>query len=848
MKEIYYPLQKEDHTTYIKNARINGCIQDDKLSDYIKDTNNYVFREIYLLRNIYIKKHIILHFLRNILNINKLNNSKFELTNISRDNNFKKILSEYYFLIFNYSKMYKNDKEMLNFYINCYNIYNNIICINNPKSYITIYKNSDQNNFNLKNIPNKDCDNNIIINHSDYIFSHKPYFTFSRKIEINNKKNILFLFLNKLKFSNLYISSNFNNKNNDTDYLRGLCNILDKYSKLQNVSQFYPCKDDKSYNLLYINILEDYQTNIIKLLEIILFSVSSIVSNLFNIITNLLKVIIIKATIFMYYFALLNYKGANLFITYNCSNIKTKNKNSLISIFCYSHNKTYFKNNCKALNDSYNNDLQIFDKILLPFSDKISLPFSENFFNTSILIANNLTKLIKKNYLYNFFFNILHFSNFWKYTESVNKNHSNKFDRCNSWNKKKNMINYISSKYYNNVLQKNDCIQLLFLFFYYYNILNKITIISKTNILENLTCYDWNGRNNCNVISYISIYRFFLCAYIVNKIKKYLCMILKILNAYNNMRLAIIECFENIAISISIIKYCCICSCSYNNCTMRINVNLKSIIPIKAIFKKIKILLITILTIANYVKVNMMIHFCNYFINYSRLFVSFLFLFLFLYEDIIIYIFKYISIHKNKINSQKININAYNNNIYKHIRYNTDQIYIFDNMSLFYPFVNNLIIILFFLLLNKLNEEKNKIIITNTMLNYLHFIYSHFNQNINYVNNSFRNEIKNILFYFYHKFFNIINIKNEDKIKKITYLGCAIILKNYFIYIKLTYFFCVIIYLFLSSFVLYTLILILIKTNLNKYPLHIYFYIYVYIFPNEDKIENNDKKKKKISF
>ncbi|CXI50761.1 conserved Plasmodium protein, unknown function [Plasmodium berghei] len=839
MKEVYYPLPKEGDTTYIKNARIDGCMQDDGLNDYIKGANHYVFREIYLLRNIYIKKHIILYFLRNILNISKLNNSKFELTNISRDKNLKKILSEYSFLIYNYSKMYKNDKELLNFYINCYNIYNNIICINNAKSYIniSIHKNSDRNHFNSNNMPNKDCDNNII-NYSDYTFYHKPYFAFSRKIEINNKKKISFLFVNKCKFYVLCISSNFNKKN-DTDYLQGVCNLLDKHSKLQNISELYICKD-KSYNFLYMNILEDYQTDIIKLLEIILFSVSSIVSNFLNAITNLLKVIIIKATIIMYYFSILNYKGSNLFITYNCSNMSTKDKDLFISLFCYSHNKNYFKNNCKTLNDSYNNDLQVSDKILL---------YSENnFFNTSLFIANNLIKLIKKNYHYNFFFDILHSSNFWKYTEKINKNYSNKFDRCNSWNKRKNMINYFSSKYYNSVLQKNGCIQLPFLFFYYYNILNKIINILKTHILENLSYYDWNNNSNYNVISYISIYRIFLCANIDNGIKKYLCLILKIFNAYNNMRLTIIEYFKNIEISINVLKY----SYSYNNSRMRININSTSIIPIKAIFKKLKFLLITIFTIANYVKVNMMIHFCNYFINYSRLFVSFLFLFLFLYEYIIIHRFKYISIHKNKPNNREFNINTCNNNIYEHIRYNTEQICICDNiinkdnMSLFFPFVNNLIIILFFLLLNKLNEEKSKTIITNAMLSYLHFIYSHFNQDINYVNNSFRNEIKNILFYFYHKFVNIISIKNEDKIKKQTYLGCAIILENYYIYIKLTYFFCVIIYLFLSSFVLYTLILISIKINLNKYnyPLHIYLYIYMCIFQNEDKTEKNDKQKK----
>ncbi|SCM04065.1 conserved Plasmodium protein, unknown function [Plasmodium chabaudi chabaudi] len=835
MKEVYYPLPKDDHTTYIKYGGINSCIQDDGLSAYIKSKNHYAFREIYL-RNIYIKKHILLQFLRNILNISKL-------TNISRDKNLKKILSEYSFVILNYSKMYKNDKEMLNFYINCYNIYNHIIYISNVKSCINIgiHKNNDRNNFNSNNILNKDWDNNII-NHSDYTFFHKPYFGSTRKIEINNKKNILFLFVNKSKFCDLYISSNFSNnndKNCDSDYLQGLYKLLDKYSKSQNITALYLCKD-KSYNMLYTNILEDYQADIIKLLEIILLSVSNIVSNILKTVTNLLKVIIIKAATLMYYFAILNYKQKKLCITYSCYNMKKRDKNIFLSLPSYIHNKDYFKNNCKTFNDFYNDALQA--------SNKTVLYFDSYFFNASAHITNNLNILIKQNDHYNFYFNLLDYSNFGQYTEKTGKNEITKIGRYNNWNKRKNMIRYFSSKCYNIVIGKNGYTHLPFLFFYYYSILNKMINILKTNILKNLACYNWINNSNCDAIFDISIYRFFLCAYIASEIRKYLCLILNMFNIYSNFRLTIIKHFKNIEIFIDTIK----CCYSYNNCSMRIKMNSIFIVPIRAIFKKLKFLLITILSIANYVKANMMIHFCNYFINYSRLFVSFLFLFLFVCEGIIIHSFKYISIHKIKPNNRKFNINTCSNKIYEHIRYNTEQIDICDNiinkdnMSLFFPFVNNLIIILFFLLLNKSNQEQNTTIISNTMLSYFHFNYSLFNQHTNYINNIFRNELMNILFYFYHQFVNIIYIKNENKMKKQTYLGCVIISEHYFIYIKLIYFFCVIIYLFLSSLVLYTLILISTQINLNKYNLspYIYLYMYVYIFQDEDITKKNDKKNK----
>ncbi|CAD2106599.1 conserved Plasmodium protein, unknown function [Plasmodium vinckei] len=770
MKEVYYPLPKDDHTTYIKNAGINSCIQDNGLSAYIKGKNNYAFREIYL-RNIYIKKHIILHFLRTILNVSKL-------TNISRDKNFKKILSEYSFVILNYSKMYKNDKEMLNFYINCYNIYNHIIYISNAKSCINmgIHKNRDRNNFNSNNILNKDWDSNII-NHSDYTFSHKHYFMSTRKIEINNKKNILFLFVNKCKFCDLYISSNFSNnhdKNCDNDYLQGLYNLLDKYSKSQNMPALYLCKD-KSYNLLYTNILEDYQADIIKLLEIILFSISNIVSNVLKTVTNFLKVIIIKAATLKYYFAILNYKQKKLSITYARYNMKKKNKDGLISIPSYGHNKNYFKNNCKMFNDFYNDTLQV--------SNKIVLYFDSYFFNASAHITNNLIVLIKKNDNYNFYFNLLDCSKFGQYTEKADKNKIVKFGRYNNWNKRKNMINYFSSKCYNSVLGKNGYTHLPFLFFYYYSILNKMINTLMTDILAKIACCNWNNNRKCDAIFYISIYRFFLCAYIASEIRKYLYLILNVFNVYNNFRLTIIKHFKNIEIFIDTIKWCY----SYNNCSMRIKMNSVFIVPIRAIFKKLKFWLITILSIANYVKANMMIHFCNYFINYSRLFVSFLFLFLFLCEGIIIHSFKYISIHKIKPNNRKFNINTCSNKIYEHIRYNTEQIDICDNiinkdtMSLFFPFVNSLIIILFFLLLNKSNQEQKTIIISNTMLNYLHFIYSLFNQHTNCINNIFRNELMDILFYFYHQFANTIN---EDIIKKNgrKNKNYIILIYNFFVY------------------------------------------------------------------
>ncbi|VEV56820.1 conserved Plasmodium protein, unknown function [Plasmodium vinckei vinckei] len=833
MKEVYYPLPKDDHTTYIKNAGTNSYIQDDGLNGYIKGKNNYAFREIYL-RNI--KKHIILHFLRNILNVSKL-------TNISRDKNLKKILSEYSFVILNYSKMYKNDKDMLNFYINCYNIYNHIIYISNAKSCINIgiHKNRDRNNFNSNNILNTDWDDNII-NHSDYTFSYKPYFMSTRKIEINNKKNILFLFGNKYKFYNLYISSNFSNNNDktcNTDYLQGLYNLLDKYSKSSNMPPSYLCKD-KSYNMLYTNILKDYQADIIKLLEIILFSVSNIVSNVLKTVTNFLKIIIIKAATLMYYFAILNYKETKLSITYAHYNMKNKNKHSLISRPSYSHNKNYFKNNCKAFNDFYNDALQV--------SNKIVLYFNSYFFNISAHITNNLIVLIKKNDNYNFYFNLLDCSKLEQYTEKAEKNKTIKFGRYNNWNKRKNMINCFSSKYYNSMLGKNGYTQLPFLFFYYYSILNKMINILMRRILANLVCCNWRNNRNCDAIFYISIYRFFLCAYIAIEIRKYL--ILNMFNVYNNFRLIIIKHFKNIEIFIDTIK----CCYSYNNCSMRIKMNSIFIVPIRAIFKKLKFLLIIILSIANYVKANMMIHFCNYFINYSRLFVSFLFLFLFLCEGIIIiYNLKYISLHKIKPNNRKFNINTCSNKIYEHIRYNTEQIDICDNiinkdnMSLFFPFVNSLIIILFFLLLSKSNQDqKTTTTISDTMLSYLHFISSFFNQHTNCVNTIFRNELMNIIFYFYHQFASTISIKNDNKMKKQTYLGCVIISEHYFIYVKLIYFFCVIIYLSLSSFVLYTLILISIQINLNKYNLspHIYLYIYPYISQDEDITKKNDKKNK----